>query len=169
MRPIVTVVAWSVCLSVTNASPARTDELIEMPFGDVDCGGHKEPCVRGGPGIRISPHEESLRCYAWACPDLLVVDIFNVIRKGQQRCGLWLPALYAVHTVCGKRHRTIECPSVCLSVCLSVPSIFSSSGGLRVCGRGRVRARHADRVNFGPTGRRSSVLVSTYSVGWYVA
>ena len=68
-----------------------------MPFGDVDCGGHKEPCVRGGPGIRISPHEESLRCYAWACPDLLVVDIFNVIRKGQQRCGLWLPVLQQCH------------------------------------------------------------------------
>jgi len=26
-----------------------------------------------------------------------VVDIFNVIRKGQQRCGLWLPVLQQCH------------------------------------------------------------------------
>jgi len=34
MRPIVTdVVAWSVGLSVTIVSPAKTAEPIEMPFG----------------------------------------------------------------------------------------------------------------------------------------
>jgi len=34
MRPIVTDrVAWSVCRSVTFVSPAKTAEVIEMPFG----------------------------------------------------------------------------------------------------------------------------------------
>jgi len=34
MQPIVTDrVAWSVCQSVTLVSPAKTAELIEMPFG----------------------------------------------------------------------------------------------------------------------------------------
>jgi len=34
MSPIVTdAVAWSVCLSVTIVSPAKTAELIKMPFG----------------------------------------------------------------------------------------------------------------------------------------
>jgi len=28
----------------------------------------------------------------YTCLDLLRVDIFNLIRKGQQRCGLCLPA-----------------------------------------------------------------------------
>jgi len=40
MRPIVTHVAWFVCLSVcllvTSVSRAKTDEPIEKPFGDVD-------------------------------------------------------------------------------------------------------------------------------------
>ena len=33
MRPIVTDVPWSVCLSVTTMSPTKTAEPIEMPFG----------------------------------------------------------------------------------------------------------------------------------------
>ena len=37
MRPIATDVAWSACLSVclfdTTVRPAKTDELIKVPFG----------------------------------------------------------------------------------------------------------------------------------------
>ena len=46
MRPIVTDrVAWSVGLSVTLVSPAKTAAPIEMPFGY----GLQESCVRWGP------------------------------------------------------------------------------------------------------------------------
>ena len=70
---------------------------------------------------------------------------------------------------CGKRHKTVECPSVRLSV----PSIDSSSGGQRICCWDRARARsgyrsvdaaaaarHAGRVNFGPTARWSNINCS---------
>jgi len=36
-------------------SNAKTAELIEMSFGDVDSGGPREPCIRRGPESR-SPH-----------------------------------------------------------------------------------------------------------------
>jgi len=35
---------------------------------------------------------------------------------------------YAIRTSCGNSHKTVECPSVRSSVCLSVPSIDSNSG-----------------------------------------
>jgi len=40
-------------------------------------------------------------------------------------CGLYYFYYYAVHIVCGKRHKTVECPSVRLSV----PSIDNNNGG----------------------------------------
>jgi len=40
-------------LSVTIVSPAKTAELIEMPFWVTDSGGPKQPCVRWG---SRSPH-----------------------------------------------------------------------------------------------------------------
>jgi len=43
------VVCVFVCLLDTAVSPAKTDEPIEMPFGTVDSGWHKEPCIRCGP------------------------------------------------------------------------------------------------------------------------
>ena len=44
---------------------------------------------RGGLG---SPTEKgTFGGHTWACADLPAVDILNVIRKGQQRGGLWLP------------------------------------------------------------------------------
>ena len=54
MQPIVTDVAWSVCVCMcvsamldTLASPAKTAELIEVPFGVyIDSGGPNKPCIR---------------------------------------------------------------------------------------------------------------------------
>jgi len=50
MRPIVTDVAWSVCLLVTAVSCAKTDEPIETPFGTwtKDSRGPEETWVRTG-------------------------------------------------------------------------------------------------------------------------
>jgi len=50
MRPIVTDrVAWSVCLSVTLVSPAKTSEAIEMQFGLRTRVGSRNHVLDGGP------------------------------------------------------------------------------------------------------------------------
>jgi len=50
MRPIATNgVEWSVGLSVTVVSPAKTAEPIDMPSGGVEFGGLKEPGYYMGP------------------------------------------------------------------------------------------------------------------------
>jgi len=52
MRPIATDgVSWSVGLSVTTVSPARTAELIDMSFGMWILMGPIEPCIRWGPDL----------------------------------------------------------------------------------------------------------------------
>jgi len=79
LRPIVTHVAWSVCMSVCLS--------IEMPSGGV------EPWIicqfgAGFPTGRGSFGESSIgHAHTHA------VDIFNLIRKGQERCGLQPPVL----------------------------------------------------------------------------
>jgi len=89
-------------------------------------------------------------------------------------CGAILSLADVVRIVYSKRHKTVECPSARPSVCLSPRSTAASaaaaSGFAAEVGRlySRYRsiaaaaARHAGRVNFGPTARRSSVLVMTY-------
>ena len=48
MRPVATDrVAWSVCRSVMIASPKKTAEPIEMPFGK-DSGGSRKHVLDGG-------------------------------------------------------------------------------------------------------------------------
>ena len=47
MRPIVTDVAWSVCLLYTTVLPAKTDEPIKMPFGG-QAYVLNESCIREG-------------------------------------------------------------------------------------------------------------------------
>jgi len=50
MRPNVTDrVAWSVCLSVTAVSPAKTAQPIEMPFGLRARVGSRNHVLDGGP------------------------------------------------------------------------------------------------------------------------
>ena len=76
---------------------------------------------------------------------------------------------YAVRIVYGKRHETAECPSVRLPLCpvdrqqQRLPADLLLRSG--ACRRYRTiaaaaAARHAGRVNSGPTVRRSNVLVS---------
>jgi len=69
---------------------------------------------------------------------------------------------YAVHIACGKRHKTVECPSVHQSVCLSHrwPEgllLRSGAGTQHIQNKAAASPRHAGRVNFGPTVRRSNV------------
>jgi len=75
---------------------------------------------------------------------------------------------YAVRVVCGKRHTTVECPSVCPFVC---PVDQQQHGLLLRSGAGSghrwiaaaAAAGHAGRVNFGPSLRRSDILVHNWA------
>jgi len=67
MRPIVTDrVAWSVSLSVTLVSPAKTAAPIEMPFGSRYRVGRRNHVLDGGPDPPIGrgnfEGEEASRC-----------------------------------------------------------------------------------------------------------
>ena len=79
MWPVVTRVAWSVCLFVghKHTSPAKTDEPIEMRFGVWTHAGSRNHVFWTGP--RISPAGRGSLCVGciWACPDLPAVDVLN--------------------------------------------------------------------------------------------
>ena len=89
--------------------------------------------------------------------------------------GAILSLADVVRIVYSKRHKTVECPSVRPSVCLSLDPqrhqqqqqrpadlLLRSDAYSRYRLIAAAAARHAGRVNFGPTARRSSVLVMTY-------
>jgi len=70
------------CLLMTTVSCAKTDEPIEMPFGMWT---EESMCskLRRGEWEGASPREKAfLGGHTWACPDLPVIDILNVIRQG---------------------------------------------------------------------------------------
>ena len=74
---------------------------------------------------------------------------------------------FVVRTVCGKRHKTVECPSLHLSVCpingqwqQRIAGLLVKSGaGCRCRSTDADAARRASRVNFGPTVRRSKRML----------
>jgi len=76
---------------------------------------------------------------------------------------------YAVRVVCGKQHKTVACPSFRPSVCpvdrqqqrQPTGLLLRSGAGRRYQLRAAATARHADRVNFSQTVRRSNILVHT--------
>jgi len=67
---------------------------------------------------------------------------------------------YAVRIVCGKRYKTVECPSVCLSQRSDSRSRFAAEvwRGSRYRSIAATAARNAGRVNFGPLVRRSDIV-----------
>ena len=70
---------------------------------------------------------------------------------------------YAVR-ICGKRHKTVECLSVCLYRRLTAAAAAGGFAvevgpGCRYRSTAAAAARHAGRVNFSPTVRRSNILV----------
>ena len=71
----------SVCLSVwllvTSGSPAKTAELIEMPFGFNSWA--EEPCIGSPDPPKGNGHFGG---YNRACPGLNAVNILSGIRKG---------------------------------------------------------------------------------------
>ena len=71
-----------------RVSPTKMDEPIEVPFSFGFVWAH---ALGGGPDFR--PWEEAFWGSILACPDLPQSFILSLIRKGQQRCGLWLPVL----------------------------------------------------------------------------
>jgi len=87
---------------------------------------------------------------------------------GAGSCGPRRSCCYAVQIEYGRRHKTVECPSVCRSRRSTAAAV---AGGFAVeVGRGsRYRsvaaaaaaavAQHAGRVNFDPNVRRSNILV----------
>ena len=95
-RPIATHAACSVCLSVCPERDSCINGWIDRDtVWGVDSGGPtnhgRNP--RNQPRAR-STHGKGLFAggygYAQTC---LRLNIFNLIRKGQQRCSLWLPVL----------------------------------------------------------------------------
>jgi len=73
----------SVCLLVTTASAAKTDEPIEMPFG---IWSPVDPKKIGDPDLATG--WDTFGRHTSACP--YVVNILKFICKGQQRCVRWL-------------------------------------------------------------------------------
>jgi len=73
------------------------------------------------------------------------------------------------HSMRGKRHKTVECPSVRLSVCpvdrqqqrRPTGLLLRSGAGSRHRSIAAAAARHAGRVNFGPTARRCTSFTLT--------
>jgi len=80
MRPILTDrVAWSVGLSVTLVSPAKTAEPIELPFGLRTCVGPGNHVLDGGP----DPHGKGQILGENGCP---IVKYRDTLRSSVQRC-----------------------------------------------------------------------------------
>jgi len=70
-------------------------------------------------------------------------------------------SFYTVRIICGKRHQTVECPSVCLSrrstAAAAVGGFAAEVGhGQQIVPIDAAVARHAGHVNFGPTVRTSN-------------
>jgi len=108
MRPIVTAVAWSVCmcvclsvcvcvclsvcLLVSSVGCVKTAKLIKMSFKMCTRGGQRT-VIMLGPGCPGG--KEHLRGLYYGMPGFCPRSIFSALfATGQQRCGLWLPILY---------------------------------------------------------------------------
>ena len=76
MRTIVTVVVRSVCV------PLSVLKRMNRSRCRLGCG-LKRACARNFGGGRAHPHgKRHFGGHTWACPDLPVIDILNVIRQG---------------------------------------------------------------------------------------
>ena len=74
-----------VCLSVAVVSPAKTAELINMPFG-LRTRGPREPCVRWGPG---APWEEAI-LRGKERPIINYRDTTGICAKTADRDAIWV-------------------------------------------------------------------------------
>ena len=124
MRPVVTHVAWSICVSVCREPlHTRTDELIEMLFGVWTC-----VWVQGTIKWRSrTPREGTLLGILWLARTYPRSIFSALFARGHELCSLWLP-VYCRNllsgciacTECKDVTNCCRCSVVCVSVCVSV-------------------------------------------------
>ena len=120
MRSIATHVAWSVCMSVrllvTNASPTKPTEPIEVPFGAYTRVG---PRNRVFGGARIPMKRDTLRhVHAQTCPRLICSTL--LARDMQMRCRSGYRQLVATRSLSNHSRHLSVTPALLRSRLISV-------------------------------------------------